>query len=315
MQLKNLTIGQLSPRYPIIQGGMSIRVSTASLAAAVAKAGGIGVIGGTGISPEELALEIQQARKEAGNGILGVNIMFAASQFKGLVQAAIDNGINVIFTGAGFSRDIFKMVKESGVPVVPIVSSARAAQLAEKCGAEAVVAEGMEAGGHLGTDRSIKEILPEIKQAVSIPVIAAGGIVDGYDMAEMVKLGADGIQMATRFILSEECSVDKAYKQMYLQAREEDVILIKSPVGLPGRALRNRFTELLDQNGESEVDECTGCLKDCSHIYCIRRALLAARNGDIDQGVVFTGMNVYKIKEILTVEAIIQNTINQYLAT
>ncbi|MGE5380272.1 MAG: NAD(P)H-dependent flavin oxidoreductase, partial [Methylocystaceae bacterium] len=210
MQLKELRIGNLVPRFPIIQGGMSIKVSTASLAAAVARAGGMGVIGGTGIEPEELAEEIVQARKASGSGILGVNIMFAAGQFKELVQASIDKGIDVIFTGAGFSRDIFRMVKDSGIPVVSIVSSGRAAHLAQQCGAAAVVAEGTEAGGHLGTDRSIKEILPEIKEAVNIPVIAAGGIVDGYDMAEMVQLGADGIQMATRFLLSEECSVADA---------------------------------------------------------------------------------------------------------
>jgi len=156
LQLKKLTIGRLNPRYPIIQGGMSIGVSTASLAAAVARAGGIGVIGGTGISPPELAKEIKEARANAPEGILGVNIMFAASLFKELVQTAIENGIDIIFTGAGFSRDIFKMTQGTGVEVVPIVSSARAARLAEQCGAAAVVAEGCEAGGHLGTDRSIR---------------------------------------------------------------------------------------------------------------------------------------------------------------
>jgi len=285
LQIKQLVIGSMRPRYPIIQGGMSIRVSTASLAAAVAKAGGIGVIGGTGVSPEELASEIKQARANAGDGILGVNIMFAAHLFKELVQTAIDNGIDVIFTGAGFSRDIFKMVKDSSVAVVPIVSSARAARLAEQCGAAAVVAEGTEAGGHLGTDRSIKEILPEIKAKVSIPVIAAGGIVDGYDMAEMIKLGADGIQMATRFILSEECSVADAYKEMYLQAKAEDVILVKSPVGLPGRAIRNHFTDLLAQDKAPEVEECHSCLKDCSQIYCINQVLMAAGIGDRYEGV------------------------------
>ncbi|MGE5381184.1 MAG: NAD(P)H-dependent flavin oxidoreductase, partial [Methylocystaceae bacterium] len=144
--------------------------------------------------------------------------------------------------------------------------------------------------------------------------IAAGGIVDGYDMAEMVQLGADGIQMATRFLLSEECSVADAYKQMYLQANKDDVILVKSPVGLPGRAIRNPFTELISRQGEIDIEECTGCLKDCSHIYCIRRALLAARDGDVDHGLVFTGQNVYKIMDILPVEEIIRKTIDQYLS-
>lgn len=291
---------------------MSIKVSTASLAAAVARAGGIGVIGGTGVSPEDLRKEICRARSQAGNGILGVNIMYAARQFKELVQAAIDEGIDSIFTGAGFSRDIFHMGKSSEVAIVPIVSSERAARLAEKLGAAAVVAEGTEAGGHLGTDRSIREILPEIKRSVKIPIIAAGGIVDGFDMAEMVKLGADGVQMGTRFVLSEECSVADEYKQMYLDAKEEDVVIIKSPVGLPGRAIRNRFTELLQKAEDQEDIECKACLKDCNHDYCIRQALLAARAGRVDHGVIFAGKNVFKIKDILTVEMIFKKILAEY---
>ncbi|MGR6836838.1 NAD(P)H-dependent flavin oxidoreductase [Syntrophomonas erecta] len=312
MHLPDLKIGNLHPRFPIIQGGMSIKVSTASLAAAVARAGGIGVIGGTGISPQELIKEIRQARSQAGNGILGANIMYAARQFKELVQAAIDESIDCIFTGAGFSRDIFHMGKNSGVPIVPIVSSGRAARLAERSGAAAVVAEGTEAGGHLGTDRSIKDILVEVKKIVKIPVIAAGGIVDGFDMAEMVKLGADGVQMATRFVLSEECSVAKEYKQMYLDAKEEDVVIIKSPVGLPGRAIKNRFTELMQKNEKPESMECSACLKDCNHVYCIRHALLEARDGRVDNGVIFAGKNVFKIKEILPVELIFKKILTEY---
>lgn len=312
VQLPVLKIGNLVPKYPIIQGGMSIKVSTASLAAAVAKAGGIGVIGGTGVTLEELKDEIKSARATAGGGIVGVNIMFAAHHFKEVVQTAIDQAIDVIFTGAGFSRDIFEMGKKSGVPIVPIVSSDRAARLAERSGAAAVVAEGTEAGGHLGTDRSIKEILPEIKQAVSIPVVAAGGITDGYDMAEMIKLGADGIQMATRFVLSEECSVADEYKQVYLNAREEDVVIVKSPVGLPGRAIKNKFSELLAQNIEPPVVECNRCLKQCSHVYCINHALLEARNGNVDNGLVFAGKNVFKIKDILPVEKIFDNILREF---
>lgn len=314
MQLPFLKIGNLVPRYPIIQGGMSIKVSTASLAAAVAKAGGIGVIGATGISLEDVKSEIQSARAMASGGILGINIMFAAHHFKEVVQTAIDQAIDVIFTGAGFSRDIFEIGRKSGVPIVPIVSSARAARLAERSGAAAVVAEGTEAGGHLGTDRSIKEILPEIKEAVSIPVIAAGGITDGFDMAEMVKLGADGVQMATRFVLSKECSVADEYKQVYLEAKEEDIVMVKSPVGLPGRAIRNKFSEQLSQGIEPPMEECHRCLKQCSHVYCISKALVAARDGDIDNGLVFAGKNVFKIKDILPVEQIFDNILKQYAA-
>ncbi len=314
MQLPELKIGKLIPRFPIIQGGMSISVSTSSLSAAVAKAGGIGVLGATGISLEELKKEIRKTRALAGTGIIGVNIMYAARQFTELVETAISEGIDVIFTGAGFSRDIFLRGRESDTPIVPIVSSARAAILAEKSGASAVVAEGAEAGGHLGTDRSVKEILPEIKRAVKIPVIAAGGIVDGRDMAEMVKLGADGVQMATRFVLSEECSVADEYKQMYLQAKEEDVIIIKSPVGLPGRALKNAFTELIQSGETPEPEECEACLRNCSRVYCIHKALVNARNGLVNEGVVFTGQNVFKIKEILPVSVIFDRLLAEFAA-
>lgn len=311
MYLKALKIDRLIPQFPIIQGGMSIKVSTASLASAVARAGGIGVIGGTGISLAELKEEIQQARSWAGQGILGVNIMYAARQFKELVEVAVQERIDVIFTGAGFSRDIFHMGKAADIPIVPIVSSARAAILAERCGAAAVVAEGCEAGGHLGTDRSIRSILPEIKEQVNIPVVAAGGIVDGFDMADMMKLGADGVQMATRFVLSQECPVAERYKQVYLNAQKEDMIIIKSPVGLPGRALRTSFTDSIGQ-GILPNPSCSRCLRECDHSFCINQALVQARNGNTDQGLVFAGQNVFKIKEILPVERIFQNILAEY---
>jgi len=287
VQLPELKIGHLKPRFPIVQGGMSIKVSTASLVAAVARCGGIGVIGGTGISLDELREEIRTARRLSQNqGIIGVNIMYAAREFMQLVKTAISERIDVIFTGAGFSREVFNECKQSQTPVVSIVSSSRAAVLAEKSGAAAVVAEGCEAGGHLGTDRSIKEILPEIKSAVKIPVIAAGGITGGYDMAEMIRLGADGVQIATRFLLSEECDVAEEYKQVYLNARPEDVIIVKSPVGLPGRAIRNAFTDLI--------------------------AAGEARDGKVNEGLIFSGANVHKIKSILPVAQIFQNILLEY---
>ncbi|WP_054692211.1 NAD(P)H-dependent flavin oxidoreductase [Syntrophomonas palmitatica] len=313
MQLPVLQIADLKPRYPIIQGGMAVRVSTASLSGAVAKNGGIGTIGATGLSPAELAQEIQAARKLAEGGIIGVNIMFAARQFAELVHTSIKEKIDLIFTGAGFSRDIFRWGMESNTPIVPIVSSAKAARLAEKSGAAAVVAEGFEAGGHLGTDRSIKEILPEILDTVKIPVIAAGGIVDGKDMAEMINLGASGVQMATRFVLSEECSVADEFKQVYLQAKEEDVVIIKSPVGLPGRAIKNKFIKEIEE-GNAPLDECSACLKDCSGDYCIMQALINARNGLVNEGVVFSGKNVFKIKEILPVAKIFEKLLAEFQA-
>lgn len=314
MKLPQLKIGNLIPELPIIQGGMAVRVSTASLAGAVAREGGIGVIGATGISAQELKSEIQKARSIAEKGIIGVNIMFAARLFTDLVRTAIQEKIDVIFTGAGFSRDIFHLGKEAEIPVVPIVSSPKAARLAEKCGAAAVVAEGVEAGGHLGTDKSVREIVPMIKDTIKIPVIAAGGIVNGQDMADMVKLGADGIQMATRFVLSEECSVSDKFKQAYLQAREEDIVIINSPVGLPGRAIKNAFVELLEQKQAPKPEQCEKCLKNCSSDYCILQSLINTRNGLVDDGVIFAGKNVFKIKNILPVKEIMQKIIQEYSA-
>jgi NAD(P)H-dependent flavin oxidoreductase YrpB (nitropropane dioxygenase family) len=291
---------------------MALRVSTAPLAAAVANAGGIGIIGATGLPYDELREEIRKAKRLSKDGIIGVNIMFAIRDFAEMVAVAIQEKIDVIFTGAGFSRDIFAWGKEAGTPIVTIVSSARLAKLAEKQGASAVVAEGFEAGGHLGTDRSTKEIVPEIKATVNIPVIAAGGIVDGRDIAEMVRLGADGVQMATRFVLSEECTVSDAFKQHYLSAREEDVVIIKSPVGMPGRAIRNLFSERIAGDEAPKPVECRKCLKVCSKEYCIIQALDNSRLGKIDEGVVFSGKNVFKIKEILPVRKIFEKLIGEF---
>ncbi len=299
--LKNLNLA-----YPIIQGGMAVRVSTAPLAGAVANAGGVGIIAATGMSVEELRREIREARKIAGSGVIGVNVMYAVREFTDLVKASLQEKVDLVISGAGFSRDIFSWGKEAGIPIVTIVSSARLAKIAEKYGAAAVVAEGAEAGGHLGTDIATAKILPEIKGAVKIPVIAAGGITDGADIAEMMRLGADGVQMATRFVLSKECAVADSFKAHYLSAREEDIVIINSPVGMPGRAIKNIFSEAIGRGESPEID-CDDCLKVCSREYCILAALENSRLGKIDQGLVFSGQNVFKIKEILSVKNIFQN--------
>ncbi|AGL00789.1 NAD(P)H-dependent flavin oxidoreductase [Desulfoscipio gibsoniae] len=310
MQLPKIKIGHLIPQFPIIQGGMAVRVSTAPLAAAVANAGGIGIIGATGMDPDELRMEIRQARQRS-SGIIGVNIMFASRHFATLVRTALEEKIDVVFSGAGFSRDIFGWGREAGVPIVSIVSSGKLAAIAERHGAAAVVAEGTEAGGHLGTQRSICEILPEIRKRVKIPVIAAGGIVDGFGVARMLKLGADGVQMATRFVLSKECTVSEAFKEMYLRARSEDVILVESPVGMPGRALRNQFVEQLMQGSQPKPEKCSNCLKVCSGKYCIMDALENSRTGQVDKGLVFCGQNVAKIKDILPVKEIFRRILDE----
>jgi NAD(P)H-dependent flavin oxidoreductase YrpB (nitropropane dioxygenase family) len=313
MKLPSLTIGPFTAAVPLIQGGMSIRVSTSALAIPVAECGGIGTIGGSAIPVEELMADIRKA-KESTNGIIAVNIMFAMKNFYKLVKASIEAGVDMIITGAGFSRDIFKLGKETNTPIVSIVSSPAFARLAEKLGAAAIIVEAKEAGGHLGTNIALRDLFPKIREVIKkVPLIAAGGITNGYEMAEMMdKYGADGIQIATRFVLTEECSVADAFKQAYLNAKKEDVALIRSPVGLPGRAIRTPFVKQMESDEEVKAKECKyKCLKKCDHFYCISERLNKAKDGNIDEGLVFSGENVYKMNEILTVQEVFDMFVSQ----
>ncbi|MBI5420666.1 MAG: nitronate monooxygenase [Deltaproteobacteria bacterium] len=311
MKLPALNIGRFTARIPLVQGGMSVRVSTSSLASAVAECGGIGTIGGSGIPIDDLKEDIRKAKRMT-KGIIAVNIMFAIREFMEAVKASIDAGVDMIVTGAGFSRDVFKVGKEHNVPIVSIVSSPEFGKLAERSGADAIVVEAKEAGGHLGTDRPLRELFPEIRKVVrKVPLIAAGGITDGYEVGEMMsKYGADGVQMATRFVLTKECDVSDAFKETYLNAKQEDVVLIDSPVGLPGRAIRNRFLHRF-RGGESLFDGLCkrSCLKRCSHSFCIIDRLEMSRHGDAEEGLVFAGENVWKIKDIPTVRDLIDRLV------
>ena len=259
MKLPELKIGTKIARVPIIQGGMAIRLSTARLAAAVANEGGIGLIAASGMTNEELRYEIRLARSLTA-GIIGINIMVAARKFSEIVKTAIDEGIDLVVAGAGFSRDMFGLGKESGTPIVPIVSSVKLAKISQRLGATAIIVEGKEAGGHLGTDVSIKSLIPDIRAAVdpSIPVIAAGGCMSGQDIVDLIKLGANGVQMGSRFAASEESNAAPALKEFYLKATPEDIVVIHSPVGLPGRAVRNPFAEKIMQ-GPDKVTQCDSC--------------------------------------------------------
>lgn len=298
--MPSLKIGDVTARLPVIQGGMAVRISMAPLATAVANAGGIGVVAGSGLPVSELAAEVRRARAGT-SGILGVNVMVAAKLFSGLVQAALNEGADLIIAGAGFSRDVFTWCRDAGVPMVPIVGSARVARLAEKFGASAVVVEGVEAGGHLGTDRYMRELLPEILEAVDIPVIGAGGVVTGQDIREVLDMGASGVQMGTRFAATAESSAPPAFKQMYVDATPDDVVLVKSPVGLPGRALRNPFWEGGQRGEYPPIEKCRTCLKDCNKDYCIIQKLEMAQRGDVDNGLVFAGSAAVRIHDVPTV--------------
>ena len=314
MKLPPLKIGPFVAPVPLVQGGMSIKVSTAALAIPVAECGGIGTIGGSSIPLEELKADIRKA-KEATKGIIAVNIMFAMKDFYESVLASIDAGVDMIVTGAGFSRDIFKIGKETNTPIVYIVCSPACARLAEKLGAAAIIVEAKEAGGHLGTDRSLRDLFPEIRKVVTkVPLIAACGITDGYDMGEMMdKYGADAVQIATRFVLTKECSVDDNFKKVLLNATKDDITLMRSPVGLPGRAVKTPFVkQLLEDESKLKCRKCPyKCLKKCDHVYCISERLMAARNGNVEEGLFFSGENVYKINDILSVKEVFDQFVSQ----
>lgn len=302
--LPKLKIGKLQPRFPLIQGGMAIRVSTGKLAGAVAREGGIGLIAGSGMEMNEVREEIRIARSIANGGIVGINTMVAAKEFMEVMKTAADEGIDLLVAGAGFSRDIFELGKQYDIPVVPIVSSDRVAALSEKLGASAVVVEGCEAGGHLGTDRLARDIFPEVKAKVKIPVLLAGGVITREDIIEAFEqFGADGVQVGTRFAASFEANVAKSFHDRYLQAKAGDVFRILSPVGLQGNALATVFTEKVE-NGTAEIPNCINCLKKCSRRFCIVQALIEAREGNLEKGLVFAGEHVHRINEILSVKDI-----------
>lgn len=320
---------------------MGIGVSLSGLAAAVANAGGIGVISGvqTGFREPDfvsnnleankrtIIREIRKAR-EMSSGIIGINFLAAMNNYKDLVATAVAEGIDLIITGAGLPLDLPKLVEGTKTKIAPIVSSGKAASVISKAYdkrfgrvADLFIVEGPEAGGHLGfkkedlTDgsaKSLQELIPEVVEAlkpfeekynVKIPVIAAGGIFDGKDIAECLKLGASGVQMATRFVATEECDADDEFKNAFLNAKKEDLRLIQSPVGMPGRAILNSFTEKLDAEGRIKVTRCYNCLKPCNPAttpYCISDALMTSVGGE--DGLIFAGSNAWRLEKIVPVQ-------------
>lgn len=314
LTIPSLKIAHMTASVPVMQGGMGVKISLSNLAAAVANAGGIGIISGTGIPIEEMRAHIRRARELTnGKGYIGVNVLFAMNHFPETIKAAMEEKVDFVISGAGFSRDMYAWGREYGVPVISIVSSAKLAKLAERLGAAAIVVEGFEAGGHLGTDRPLFDILPEVIEAVNVPVIAAGGIMTGYDIDRALRMGAAGVQMGTRFVASVECDAPDAFKQKYIETTEDtEVVLVKTTVGLHGRAIRNAFTDSISGDNKLKIDKCHDCLKHCSYRFCTLDSLLRSVEGDVDTGLVFSGARVQEIKEILPVQTIIDNLVREY---
>ena len=320
-KLPPLKIGSISAKIPIIQGGMAVRVSLHNLAGNVAKNGGIGIIAVSGMTdPNEARSEIRKARKIAGKkGVIGINIMGIIHRFTELVEASMQEGVDLVIQGAGFREDIFEMGRKYNVPVFSMASSVKVAKKGEAMGASAVVIEGMDAGGHLGFPKGHKmrktiDILKEVVKEVRIPLIAAGGIFDGKDIVEMLRAGAKGVQIATRFVTTKECDVHQNFKDVHLKAKKEDVVIIPSPVGLPGRAIKTPLVKKILEGNPPAIDplKCKACIGlACNKKYCILDVLEKARKGDVENGLVFAGSNVWRINKMTTVKKLIEELVTE----
>ncbi|MBP7175307.1 MAG: nitronate monooxygenase [Thermoclostridium sp.] len=351
--MKELKIGNLTISLPIIQGGMGVGISLSSLAAAVANEGGVGVISAAviGITEKDfisnfieaniraLKKEIRKAR-ELTKGILGVNIMMALSNYADMVKTAIEEGIDIIFSGAGLPLNLpaFLSGKEK-TKLVPIISSARAAGLITKRWYEkydylpaAIVVEGPKAGGHLGfkkeelddSDFSLEKLVPAVIQEMKpweqqsgkvIPVIAAGGIYDGADIRKFINMGAAGVQMATRFVTTYECDASEEFKNTYIRAEKEDIEIIDSPVGMPGRAIRNQFIDAVREGKKHPLNCHFHCIRTCdvkNSPYCIATALINAQRGNMNHGFAFAGENAYRTREIVSVKELVRSLKKEY---
>lgn len=350
MEIKPLIIGNIKIPFPIVQGGMGVGISLSRLASAVTNAGGLGIISSAQIGYREkgffedskkcnlkaLKDEIKKAKEKTNNGPIGVNIMVATRDYEDYVKAAIEAGIDIIVSGAGIPTMLPKIVKGTKVKIAPIVSSLKAAKVLLKLWdkhdnvtADMVVIEGPKAGGHLGFhkedleaetrnfSKTVEQIIPEVKKYEEkynkkIPVIVGGGVFDGADVYKYLKLGADGVQMATRFVCTEECDADIKYKECYVNAKESDVVIVDSPVGMPGRAILNNFVKE-SKSSKTEIKKCFRCLAACNPAkapYCISRALINAVNGNVDEGLIFCGSNVGRVNEITTVDNIFKEIKN-----
>jgi nitronate monooxygenase len=348
-----LVIGDLTIPLPIIQGGMGVGISLSRLSSAVANQGGVGVIAAAmpGIhetdiatNPEEanirvLTREIRKAKQQT-SGALGVNIMVALTHYADMVRTSIAEGVDFIFAGAGLPLDLPGFLTPGcRTKLVPIVSSGRAARLICKKWSssydylpDAIVVEGPKAGGHIGfkydqiddPDFCLEQLLSDVIEVLrpieqssgkTIPVIVAGGIFTGADIYAFLKQGAAGVQMGTRFVATHECDADDAFKQAYIDSKKEDMVIIKSPVGLPGRAVGNAFIDAANKGHKTPFKCPFHCLKTCNpekSPYCIAIALGNARKGKFSYGFAFAGKNAYRIDRIVSVADLMEELANEY---
>jgi NAD(P)H-dependent flavin oxidoreductase YrpB (nitropropane dioxygenase family) len=351
--MNELRIGNLTVAVPIIQGGMGVGISLSGLAAAVANEGGVGVISSAGLgllyknysanlfeaSIHGLKEEIRKAREKT-KGVIGVNVMVAMTNFVDMIKTSIAEKVDIIIAGAGLPLDLPSFLKKDSVTrLVPIVSSARAARIiCEKWKAnydylpDAVIVEGPKAGGHLGFKEdqigdesyALEKLVPEIvgelksfeeKYNTRIPLIAAGGIYTGEDINKIMKLGASGVQMGTRFVTTDECDASTGFKQAYIDAAEKDIEIIKSPVGMPGRAILSGFIQKV-KDGKKQPQACPfKCIKTCDiskSPYCIIIALVNALKGNFENGFAFAGSNAFRATKIISVKEVFQSLIKEY---
>lgn len=343
MNIKPLRIGNLVSELPIIQGGMGVGISRYRLAAAVANSGGVGIISSAQIGYDEedfeknpveaniraLRKHIIKAKEIAKKGIIGLNVMVALNNYDDYIKTAVDAGIDLIISGAGVPLNLPLLVKGSNVKIAPIVSSLKAIKTILKvwdrkyeATADLVVVEGPRAGGHLGfsleqlqneeinLESILKEVLEEVKVYEAkynkeIPVVVAGGVYNGYDIAKYLNEGASGVQIATRFIATHECDAHENYKQAFVDCKKEDIVFCTSPVGMPGRAIKNAFIEATNK-GQVKTKKCYNCLQMniCdrkTNPYCITEKLLEAVKGDVDNGLLFCSDNAYLLNKIVSV--------------
>ncbi|MCM8709501.1 enoyl-[acyl-carrier-protein] reductase FabK [Clostridium sp. SYSU_GA19001] len=286
----------LNIKYPIFQGGMA-QIALAELAAAVSNAGGLGIIAAGGFSADRLREEIRKC-KTLTDKPFGVNIMLMAPNREELADVIVEEGVKVVTTGAGSPAPFMKKWKEAGIKVIPVVPSVKLAKKVEQLGVDAVIAEGTESGGHVG-ETTTMALVPQVVDAVSIPVIAAGGIGDGRGVAAAFALGAQGVQVGTRFLATEECPTHENFKKAVVNASDEDTLVTGRSIGGPVRSIKNKMTlKYLElESRKASRDE----LEELA-LGSLRKAVL---DGDTENGSVMAGQICGLITEITTVEKVI----------